>query len=89
MAATGYPVVFDVTHSIMQPSGKGTSSTGKREFAAPLARAAVAVGVAGLFIETHPDPAHASSDRDTQLPLHGLEEFLAPLVELDKLVKGL
>lgn len=89
MAATGYPVVFDVTHSIMQPSGKGHSSGGKREFAAPLARAAVAVGVAGLFIETHPDPANAMSDKETQIPLAELEAFLRPLVELDRLRKGL
>jgi 2-dehydro-3-deoxyphosphooctonate aldolase (KDO 8-P synthase) len=85
MSATGYPVVFDVTHSIMQPSGKGDASTGKREFALPLARAAVAVGVQGLFIETHPDPANAASDRDTQIPLHELEAMLAPLVALHAL----
>lgn len=89
MAGTGHPVIFDVTHSIMQPSGRGESSGGKREFAAPLARAAVAVGVAGLFIETHPDPANAFSDKETQLPLDQLEAFLKPLVALDKLVKGL
>lgn len=88
MASTGYPVVFDVTHSIMQPSGRGESSGGNRAFAAPLARAAVAVGVSGLFIETHPDPAHAFSDKETQLPLDELEAFLRPLVELDRLVKG-
>jgi 2-dehydro-3-deoxyphosphooctonate aldolase (KDO 8-P synthase) len=88
MAATGWPVIFDVTHSIMQPSGKGDSSTGKREFASPLARAAVAVGVAGLFIETHPDPVSALSDRDTQIPLAELEGFLKPLVKLDATVKG-
>ena len=85
MSATGYPVVFDVTHSIMQPSGKGDASTGKREFALPLARAAVAVGVQGLFIETHPDPANAASDRDTQIPLHALEAMLAPLVAMHAL----
>ena len=89
MAATGYPVVFDVTHSIMQPSGKGDSSTGKREFAAPLARAAIATGLQGLFIETHPDPANAISDRDTQLPLESMEAFLYPLVELHKRVQEL
>lgn len=89
MEATGYPVIFDVTHSIMQPSGKGDSSTGKREYAAPLARAAIATGVQGLFIETHPDPASAISDRDTQLPLAGLEAFLYPLVELHKKVRDL
>jgi 2-dehydro-3-deoxyphosphooctonate aldolase (KDO 8-P synthase) len=89
MAETGYPVVFDVTHSIMQPSGKGDSSTGKREFAAPLARAAVATGIQGLFIETHPDPASAISDRDTQLPLESMEAFLYPLVELHKRIQEL
>ncbi len=86
MAAAGYPVVFDVTHSIMQPSGKGDSSTGKREFAAPLARAAIGAGVQGLFVETHPDPANAMSDRDTQIPLDAMEAFLYPLVELHKRV---
>ncbi|PZP38821.1 MAG: 3-deoxy-8-phosphooctulonate synthase [Pseudomonas fluorescens] len=89
MASTGFPVVFDVTHSIMQPSGKGDSSTGKREFAAPLARAAVATGIQGLFLETHPDPATAISDRDTQLPLASIESFLYPLVELHKRVQDL
>ncbi len=89
MAATGYPVVFDVTHSIMQPSGKGDSSTGKREFAAPLARAAVATGIQGLFIETHPDPSCAISDKDTQLPLESMEAFLYPLVELHKRLQDL
>ncbi|MCA3244037.1 MAG: 3-deoxy-8-phosphooctulonate synthase [Alphaproteobacteria bacterium] len=89
MAQTGWPVVFDITHSIMRPSGKGESSTGDRSFAAPLARAAVAVGVGGLFAETHPNPANAISDRDTQLPLAELADFLRPLVALDRAVKGL
>jgi 2-dehydro-3-deoxyphosphooctonate aldolase (KDO 8-P synthase) len=88
MAHSGWPVVFDITHSIMRPSGKGESSTGDRSFAPALARAAVAVGVAGLFAETHPDPATAISDRDTQLPLAEMAAFLRPLVELDKRVKG-
>jgi 2-dehydro-3-deoxyphosphooctonate aldolase (KDO 8-P synthase) len=88
MAATGYPVIFDVTHSVMQPSGRGESSGGNRAYAPPLARAAVGAGVAGLFIETHPDPANAFSDKETQLPLDTLEAFLRPLVEIDKLVKG-
>jgi 2-dehydro-3-deoxyphosphooctonate aldolase (KDO 8-P synthase) len=88
MAQTGYPVVFDVTHSIMQPSGHGTHSGGKREFAAPLARAAVAVGVAGLFVETHPNPAQAISDKETQLPLADMESFLRPLLQLDAIIKG-
>ncbi len=88
MAASGWPVVFDITHSIMRPSGKGDSSTGDRAFAPALARAAVGVGVAGLFAETHPDPSRAISDADTQLPLDTMHDFLRPLVELDKLVKG-
>ena len=87
MAAAGYPVVFDVTHSIMQPSGKGDSSTGKREFAAPLARAAVAAGVQGLFVETHPNPEEAISDKDTQLPLAELEAFLKPLLAIDAAIR--
>lgn len=88
MAETSYPVVFDVTHSIMRPSGHGTCSGGNRAFAAPLARAAVAVGVAGLFIETHPNPAEAISDKETQLPLESMEAFLTPLLDLDAVVKG-
>jgi 2-dehydro-3-deoxyphosphooctonate aldolase (KDO 8-P synthase) len=87
MAQTGYPVVFDVTHSIMSPSGKGERSTGNRAYAAPLARAAVAAGVAGLFVETHPDPAAAISDADTQIPLAEMEAFLTPLLALDALSK--
>lgn len=88
MAQSGWPVIMDVTHSIMSPSGKGESSTGNRAYAQPLARAAVALGVAGLFMETHPDPASAISDKDTQIPLGELEAFLRPLVELDKLTKA-
>ena len=88
MAQTGWPVVFDVTHSIMSPSGKGESSTGNRAYAAPLARAAVAAGVAGLFIETHPDPACAISDADTQIPLAQMEAFMTPLIALDALTKA-
>lgn len=87
MTETGYPVIFDVTHSIMKPSGHGTCSGGDRAFAAPLARAAVATGVAGLFIETHPNPAEAISDKETQLPLAELEAFLTPLLALNACVK--
>lgn len=87
MATTGYPVILDVTHCVMQPSGHGTCSGGQREFEAPLARAAVAVGVAGLFMETHPNPAEAISDKDTQIPLAEMEAFLLPLMELDAIVK--
>ncbi len=72
----GYPVLFDVTHSLQLPSGQGSSSGGQREFALPLARAAVAAGVDGLFIEVHPDPARALSDASTMVPLHEIEELL-------------
>jgi 2-dehydro-3-deoxyphosphooctonate aldolase (KDO 8-P synthase) len=82
MAAAGFPVIFDVTHSIMQPSGRGDSSGGKREFALPLARAALAVGVQGLFVETHPDPANAQSDKETQIPLAEMGAFLRQLQPL-------
>src|SRR5207245_5319108 len=68
MARTGYPVVFDATHSVQQPGGQGTSSGGQREFAPVLARAALAVGVAAVFIETHPDPDHAPSDGPNMIP---------------------
>jgi 2-dehydro-3-deoxyphosphooctonate aldolase (KDO 8-P synthase) len=84
MAATGYPVVFDATHSIMKPGGAGGASSGNRADLPPLIRAAVAVGVAGLFIEAHPDPARAISDKETQVPLDELEALLRPLDELDK-----
>lgn len=72
----GYPVLFDVTHSLQLPSGQGSSSGGQREFALPLARAAVAAGVDGLFIEVHPGPARALSDASTMVPLHEIEELL-------------
>lgn len=89
MASSGFPVVFDGTHSVMKPSGSGGASSGNRADLPPLLRAAVAVGVAGLFIETHPDPAKAISDRDTQVPLDELEALLTPLAELDRLTKRL
>ena len=88
MARTGYPVVFDVTHSVQQPGGQGASSGGQREFAAPLARAAAAVGVAALFIETHQDPDHAPSDGPSMIPLREMERLLAGLVALDGLTKA-
>jgi 2-dehydro-3-deoxyphosphooctonate aldolase (KDO 8-P synthase) len=87
MRETGCPVVFDATHSVQLPGGQGTSSGGQREFVPVLARAAVAVGVAGLFMETHPDPANALSDGPNAWPLPRLAELLATLVELDALVK--
>lgn len=79
MAETGYPVVFDATHSVQQPSGKGTSSGGERRFVPILARAALAVGCASLFIETHQDPDNAPSDGPNMVPLNELEELLSSL----------
>jgi 2-dehydro-3-deoxyphosphooctonate aldolase (KDO 8-P synthase) len=87
MRETGCPVVFDATHSVQLPGGQGTSSGGQREFVPVLARAAVAVGVAGLFAETHPDPAKALSDGPNAWPLDQMEELLETLMELDQAVK--
>ena len=87
MRETGCPVVFDATHSVQQPGGQGTSSGGQREFVPVLARAAVAVGVAGLFAETHPDPAKALSDGPNAWPLRLMKELLFTLKEIDALVK--
>jgi 2-dehydro-3-deoxyphosphooctonate aldolase (KDO 8-P synthase) len=84
---TGAPVIFDATHSVQQPGGQGTSSGGEREFVPVLARAAVAVGVAGVFIETHQDPDHAPSDGPNMLPLKELEALLRKLMEFDSLAK--
>jgi len=84
---TGAPVIFDATHSVQQPGGKGTSSGGEREFVPVLARAAVAVGVAGIFIETHQDPDKAPSDGPNMLPLKEMEPLLRGLVEFDRLAK--
>jgi 2-dehydro-3-deoxyphosphooctonate aldolase (KDO 8-P synthase) len=88
MRETGAPVVFDVTHSVQLPGGQGTSSGGQREFVPVLARAGVAVGVAGLFMETHPDPAHALSDGPNAVPLKHMRALLEQLVELDRVVKS-
>jgi 2-dehydro-3-deoxyphosphooctonate aldolase (KDO 8-P synthase) len=88
MARTGHPVVFDATHSVQQPGGQGSSSGGQREFVETLARAAVAVGVAGLFIETHPDPDKAPSDGPNMVPLRDFEALIARLQAIDSLVKG-
>ena len=85
---TGAPVIFDATHSVQQPGGKGTSSGGEREFVPVLARAAVAVGVAGIFIETHQDPDKAPSDGPNMLPLKEMEPLLRGLVEFDRLAKS-
>ncbi|MBK1703706.1 3-deoxy-8-phosphooctulonate synthase [Halochromatium glycolicum] len=87
MRATGCPVVFDATHSVQLPGGQGHSSGGQREFVPVLARAAVAAGVAGVFMETHPDPAVAKSDGPNAWPLERMGELLETLVELDRLVK--
>lgn len=86
---TGAPVIFDATHSVQQPGGKGASSGGQREFVPVLARAAVAVGVAGVFIETHPDPDKAPSDGPNMVPLKQMEGLLKTLVAFDRLAKGL
>jgi 2-dehydro-3-deoxyphosphooctonate aldolase (KDO 8-P synthase) len=87
MRETGCPVVFDATHSVQLPGGQGTSSGGQREFVPVLARAAVATGVAGLFMETHPDPANAKSDGPNAWPLDRMLSLLTTLVHLDRLVK--
>jgi 2-dehydro-3-deoxyphosphooctonate aldolase (KDO 8-P synthase) len=88
MRATGCPVVFDATHSVQLPGGKGTASGGQREFVPVLARAAVAAGVSGIFMETHPDPDKALSDGPNAWPLARMEPLLTTLVELDRAVKS-
>jgi len=87
MAETGCPVVFDATHSVQQPGGLGERSGGQREFVPMLARAAVAAGVAGVFMETHPDPDNALSDGPNALPLEDFEPLVAQLQAIDALVK--
>ena len=87
MRGTGCPVVFDATHSVQLPGGQGTSSGGQREFVPVLARAAVATGIAGLFMETHPNPEKALSDGPNAWPLHLMQPLLETLAELDRLVK--
>ena len=86
LQALGCPVIFDATHAVQQPGGRGTSTGGQREFVAPLARAAVAVGVDGLFMETHPDPDNALSDGPNMVPLHRLEALLRQLLALRQVV---
>lgn len=88
MRETGCPVVFDATHSVQQPGGQGDRSGGESRYVPVLARAAVAAGVAGLFMETHPNPAEALSDGPNAVPLNEMERLLATLVELDHVVKG-
>jgi 2-dehydro-3-deoxyphosphooctonate aldolase (KDO 8-P synthase) len=86
--STGAPIIFDATHSVQQPGGQGTSSGGEREFVGVLARAAVAVGVAGIFIETHRDPDKAPSDGPNMIPLKDMEGLLRRLMEFDRLAKN-
>ena len=89
MKNTGYPVVFDATHSVQQPGGEGIESGGQREFIKPLARAATAIGIAALFIETHQNPDKAPSDAACMLPLNELSELLKEITEFDRLAKKL
>ena len=88
LADTGAPVVFDATHSVQQPGGQGTSSGGQREFVPMLARAAVAVGVAAVFIETHEDPDNAPSDGPNMVPLKALEGLIHKLLAFDSIAKA-
>ena len=88
MAKNGFPVVFDATHSVQQPGGMGDKSGGQREFVEYLARAAIAVGVAAIFMETHPDPDQAPSDGPNMVPLSKMENLLKQLLEIDKLIKN-
>tara|TARA_B100000700_G_scaffold198963_1_gene218900 strand:+ start:1350 stop:2183 length:834 start_codon:yes stop_codon:yes gene_type:complete len=88
MAKNGYPVVFDATHSVQQPGGMGDKSGGQREFVEYLSRAAIAVGVAAVFMETHPDPDNAPSDGPNMVPLSKIPKLLEQLVEIDRLIKN-
>ena len=88
MAKNGFPVIFDATHSVQQPGGQGDKSGGQREFVEYLARAAVAVGVAGVFMETHQDPDNAPSDGPNMIPLSNLENLLKQLIEIDNIIKN-
>ena len=88
MAQTGHPVVFDATHSVQQPGGQGATTGGDRRFVPPLARAAMAIGVAAVFVETHDDPDNATSDGPNMMYLNDMHDFLVSLVEIDRLIKG-
>ncbi len=88
MSKNGYPVVFDATHSVQQPGGLGDKSGGQREFVEYLARAAIAVGVAAVFLETHPDPDNAPSDGPNMIPLSKMENLLKQLLKIDQLIKN-
>jgi 2-dehydro-3-deoxyphosphooctonate aldolase (KDO 8-P synthase) len=87
MAKNGYPIVFDATHSVQQPGGLGEESGGQREFIEYLSRAAVAIGVAAIFLETHQDPDNAPSDGPNMVPLNKLEDLISQIIEIDNLVK--
>ena len=89
MAKTGYPVIFDATHSVQQPSGRGNTSGGERQFVAGLARAACAMGVSGVFIETHEDPDNAPCDGQNMIPLNQMDTLVKELIAFDALRKGL
>ena len=88
MAKNGYPVIFDATHSVQQPGGQGDKSGGQREFVEHLSRAAIAVGVAGVFMETHQDPDNAPSDGPNMIPLYKLQNLLKQLIEIDNIIKS-
>jgi len=88
MAKNGYPVIFDATHSVQQPGGQGDKSGGQREFVEHLSRAAIAVGVAGVFMETHQDPDNAPSDGPNMIPLSKLQNLLKQLIEIDNIIKN-
>jgi 2-dehydro-3-deoxyphosphooctonate aldolase (KDO 8-P synthase) len=88
MARTGYPVIMDATHSVQQPGGQGSSSGGQREFAPVMARAAVSLGIAGVFIETHEDPDRAPSDGPNMIPLADMPALVASLMDFDRLAKA-
>ncbi|WP_135447078.1 3-deoxy-8-phosphooctulonate synthase [Tabrizicola caldifontis] len=88
MARTGYPVIMDATHSVQQPGGQGSSSGGQREFAPVMARAAVSLGIAGVFIETHEDPDRAPSDGPNMIPLRDMPALVASLMQFDRLAKA-
>ena len=88
MAKNGYPVIFDATHSVQQPGGQGDKSGGQREFVEHLSRAAIAVGVAGIFMETHQDPDNAPSDGPNMIPLSNLQNLLKQLIQIDNIIKN-
>ena len=88
MKKTGFPVIFDATHSVQLPGGRGGSSDGQREFISPLSKAAISIGIAGIFIETHDDPDNAPSDGPNMLHLKNLEKLIVQLSKIDNLIKS-